>query len=652
MSNPGHMLARRIGGPGLARALGRMRRRSILLGRYPHIVSLLILFVPLLLIAVIGKMARIESQYFSVLEIADFLRSEIFFITAVLFLWSGAILVTRSGFWRWIHVAAASLLWLIICVTEVLGTGYQLTTGDNGFTYPLLVYSIKKLPELAPLVSAEMSKAIIPFSVLALLSGLLLWSLIYLYRRTGGRQRVRHGHRPELGKILIALSPAALIVAGLPGYYSNDLLASRSMTVNAVLDAIDLLIGEPRADPIRDTFPTAARLVPAGDAPPANLAIIILESTRAQAVTVYNPDLATTPFLDELAKSSMVAENAYTLVPQTSKALVAILCGLESYLRRAVREARPDRGVPGKCLARLLRDIGYRTAYFQSATGTFELRHGLVRNFGYETFISGDEMDAAGFEKANYFGFEDNIMLGPSRQWLEDASGKPFFVTYLTNTPHHPYLAPKRYGSHDFAADEEFNRYLNSVHYLDHFVAELIGQYKDLGLYDNTVFIILGDHGEGFGEHGRKQHITTIYDEGVHIPFLVHDGRAPEGARVGHPVSVLDVLPTAAAMLGLEIEDGEYPGWSITVRPDDAPVMVHCWRERQCMAMIEGDFKLVNHFGNRPDELFNLRLDEAERNDITADFPQLSALMGERLKAWRAGVRAYYRAYYRIMKAR
>ncbi|MFQ5534031.1 MAG: sulfatase-like hydrolase/transferase [Sphingomonadales bacterium] len=637
-----------------SRLLRRFRRRLRLIGGYPHIVSLLILFGPLLALVLAGKLARIDSQYFSIFEIADFLRSEIFFIASIMLLWGGMILAARTGLWRWVFTLIAAVLWLVICLTEVFGTGYQLTTGDDGFTYPLLVYAVKKLPQIAPMFTAEISKAIIPLLALGALIGLFGIAFGYLARRAGKRRTLKNRHNRKLGGMLVALSPAALIIAGLPGYYSNDLLASRALTVNAVLDVLDLVLNrEPRTEPLRASFPTEARLVSAmkgADHP--NLVIVVLESTRAQAVSVYNPGLETTPFLDQLAKTSTVAERAYAVVPQTSKSLVSILCGLESYLRRAVREARPDRGVPGKCLAGLLRDFGYQTAYFQSATKSFELRAGLVANFEYQTFLSGDEMDPAGLEEANYFGYEDGIMLGPSRQWLEQLGDRPFFTTYLTNTPHHPYLAPKRYGIHDFAENKELNRYLNSVYYVDHFVRDLIGQYKELGLYDNTVFIIMGDHGEGFGEHGRKQHITTIYDEGLRVPLLIHDGRNPQGATIEHPVSALDVLPTAIDLMGLRLEDGEYAGGPMLQRPDDAAVMSHCWRERQCMALVRGDIKLIHHFDNRPDELFDVAADPGEKHDIAADFPDIARAMRGELKAWRAGVNAYYRAYYRMMKSR
>ena len=150
-------------------------------------------------------------------------------------------------------------------------------------------------------------------------------------------------------------------------------------------------------------------------------------------------------------------------------------------------------------------------------------------------------------------------MLGPSEEWLEGHKDGPFVATYETIGPHHQYLAPeKRYGREEFDEEDTVNRYLNSVRNQDFFLKNLFDQYKRLGLYEDTVFVLYGDHGEAFGEHGRFQHDNVPYEEGVKIPLLVHDTtrRFENGERVEAPVSQLDLLPTVVDLLGYEIEGG------------------------------------------------------------------------------------------------
>ncbi|CAA9265181.1 MAG: hypothetical protein AVDCRST_MAG93-2371, partial [uncultured Chloroflexia bacterium] len=147
------------------------------------------------------------------------------------------------------------------------------------------------------------------------------------------------------------------------------------------------------------------------DAPPAsllptgseqrNVVLILLESTRAQSLTPYDEDLETTPFLDELAKNSLLAEQAYATVPYSTKANVAINCGIFSHPVQVSYGLLPEAesgGIPTECLPDLLNDQGYSTAYFTPSTKNFENFGDLVNNFGYEelySFESLDEQDSA-----------------------------------------------------------------------------------------------------------------------------------------------------------------------------------------------------------------------------------------------------------------
>ena len=225
-----------------------------------------------------------------------------------------------------------------------------------------------------------------------------------------------------------------------------------------------------------------------------NVVLIHLESTRAQSITPYNEDLKTTPFLNELAKSSLLAERAYVVLPRSSKGSVAINCGIEPPLYSGP-EFEPG-GIPARCLASLLKDQGYNTVFFQSATSSGF--GDLVENFGYEEFYPPSAMGTEGFAETNTFGYEEDIMLKPSEQWLKEHRDEPFVAEYFTGTGHYGYeCLGTRYGTEDFAEDDELNRYLNCLRLQDIFLKNLFDQYEELGLYENTIFVLFGDHGEG-----------------------------------------------------------------------------------------------------------------------------------------------------------
>ena len=115
-------------------------------------------------------------------------------------------------------------------------------------------------------------------------------------------------------------------------------------------------------------------------------------------MTPYNEAMATTPYLDELVKNSLLVERAYSTVPHTSKALVSVVCGIEPRPVRSISEALPGL-IPATCLPELLDQHGYHTVFFQSASEFFQDRRQLVANFGYQDFYPGESMKSRGFSK-------------------------------------------------------------------------------------------------------------------------------------------------------------------------------------------------------------------------------------------------------------
>jgi phosphoglycerol transferase MdoB-like AlkP superfamily enzyme len=350
------------------------------------------------------------------------------------------------------------------------------------------------------------------------------------------------------------------------------------------------------------------------------------------------------PFLDELAESSLLMERAYTTVPRSSKASVGVNCGIEPPLYPGP-EFEPG-GIPVPCLASLLKGQYYQTVFFASTSNTMDNFDAVARGFGYEEIYSSEVMDTDGFQVTNTFGYEEDIMLEPSEEWLKAHGDKPFMAEYFTGTGHYGYeCVPNRYGYESFSEDEEIDRYHNCLRMLDHFLENLFDQYKNLGLYEDTVFVLFGDHGEGFGEHGRYLHGDTIYEEGLRIPMLIHDPkRFQSGERVEELSSQIDILPTVLDVLGYEVRNGQYPGYSLLRQlPADRTLNFSCITNRKCLASLKGDEKYIHHYNNEPDELFDLSEDPSEEQNLASERSKVE--LDERrqnLLRWRAGVDAMY----------
>ena len=378
------------------------------------------------------------------------------------------------------------------------------------------------------------------------------------------------------------------------------------------------------------------------DASRWNVVVVILESTRASATSLYPPFHATTPALARLGSEGSVVERGYTVVPHTSKALTSILCGFEPPPSLSIISAR-EGGMSGRCLPDLLREEGYSTAYFQAPKRKFEQRPALVSNMGFDAFWAGDAAKQPQMEQVNYFGYEDDVMLEPSSRWLQGELEEPFVAAYLTNATHHPYGVPSDFERRRYVEPRELNDYLNAVAYEDGFLDKLVQQYKDQGLWDRTVFLVVGDHGEAFREHGLRVHDNVMYQEVLQVPLVFRIPNRP-AERLPGPFNQLSIVPTLLDAVGFDVASGGYAAPSMLQEPGNAEVFATCFRTEHCGAVVWGDYKLIHHFGERPAELYNLADDPQEREDLAAQRPDDVARWGQALVDWRAAIRNTHRS--------
>lgn len=628
------------------------RSRSVLhRGDWIYLLSLL---VPLVAYDIALKVMRVtgQTQPPELLGFLDQIRSDVLFNIGFALMWIGLFSVFRLRALRGVMLVVFHLSCLLVLVLNTGSHFYYTTTGST-LDYDLIVRTFQTFGEVSVVIATEVTTVrmfLISFVLLYAVAGPAL--IIRLVSRgwhvpslaSGGFEG---GYRAvvAIGGVTVAL----VTLSALPSMTG----ASNTFTRDTVMNLVMTEVASSRIDQARISanvkatdMPTDARLVETPDTEKKNVVMVFLESERASATSLYNDDLDTTPVLDELAENSLVAEDAYAVVPHTSKSMVAAHCGIEPPLDTNMTESEPD-GIPAQCLPDLLGEQGYNSAFFQSATQEFERRPQLVENFGYDDFRPLEELPKEGFDTVNYFGVEDDVMLGPSREWLRENSGQPFLASYLTITTHHDYNVPPDFEKKRYVEDDLYNDYLNTVAYQDRFLGKLIQQYKDLGLYEDTVFVVMADHGEGFGEHnGLMQHDNTIYDEGTKIPLLIHDGGGAfaGGETIEKPVQNISVLQTVSDLLGYRIENDTYRGYSLLHEeaiPDE--LRISCWTEDRCMSLIEGDQKYIYHFSNRAEEFFDLSDDPLEEEDIIGEKSADEVRrMRYDLLGWQAQVRVNY----------
>lgn len=374
-----------------------------------------------------------------------------------------------------------------------------------------------------------------------------------------------------------------------------------------------------------------------------NVVVIMLESVRAISTTVHQPALPTTPFLQKLSKDGLMVEDMSVVYPRTNGAWMAILGGqypltIEG-VTRWTAENRRQRRIHG--LPFLLAGQGYATAFFTPTDLNFLDEIDIVRALEFEHIVSDPELRKDGENRTNYLGGADESMIDPILEWsaVQQKAGRPFMTAIMTNVGHHPYQPPENWKTVQFpgVTDERLNNYYNCLLYIDGFLDKLIQGYTKLGLRDNTVFVILGDHGQSFGEHGLQQVFNGLYQEGVQTPALIYAPGVPElkglirGAR-----QQVDVLPTVLELLGYKAEGGRLPGVSLLSPPDlDRYLFMSTSMDGSALAVRQGSLKYIYRYDRNPMEVFDLASDPTESKSLVLAEEQITRIKREMLE-WKA----------------
>lgn len=622
-------------------------------------IYLLSLLLPLALYNVALKVVRVISQELTPgpLGFFDQVRSEMLFNLGYVALWVGLFTVFRKGAARLVVLAAFHLSTLLVVVLTTSAHFYYETTGSP-LSLNVIALTFSSFGEIQGIIAAEAK-----IWMIWLLSAVLFYvaagpALITRMAQRGWYMPTWTAKGPAFVRAAVFASAFALAgLSALPSITGASDAFTRDALVNMFVTEVEKVryadVEPDVGAALASQRPPSQTELRAGDGQKRNVVMVYLESTRANATTPFDeqqkslpPEEQVTPFLQQLSKTSLKAEQFNAVVPHTSKSLTASHCGLAPPMDTETSEADED-SLPSKCVPELLEEKGYESAFFQSATQDFERRRELIGNFGYDEFYPLESLPTEGYDQVNYFGYEDKIMLNPSRQWLSENGDEPFLASYLTVTTHHDYNVPSDFEKHRFAKKDQLNDYLNTLHYQDQFLEELFQQYKDMGLYDETVFVVVGDHGEAFGEHGLSQHDNVPYNEGTHVPFFVHDPQNPRPARYEAPANHTDILPTLMDALGYGIKGGEYPGSSLLgPEKEDRIHRMSCYQPFTCLMSIEGDEKYIYHYGNKPEEYYDLSEDPLEKNNI-ADEQSKKELKSRRkdLLSWKAGVDKIYEEY-------
>jgi arylsulfatase A-like enzyme/Flp pilus assembly protein TadD len=353
--------------------------------------------------------------------------------------------------------------------------------------------------------------------------------------------------------------------------------------------------------------------------PGANVLLITLDTTRADHLGCYGGDAEVTPTLDSLAAGGVLFEQALATAPITLPSHASMLTGM-SPLQHGVRNngmfTLPE---SVETLADTLSAKGYDTAAFVSAS-VLARRYGLGRSFGHY-----DDDLSQGRHHGNRMVPErpGDVTLAAALEWFEGREGNsPFFCWFHLYDPHQAYDPPPEFRRR-FVNDP----YTAEIAFADAVIGELLAYLEEHHLLDETIVTVVGDHGEGLGEHGETTHAILLHQATLRVPWILAGPRLPKAVRISTPVGGADVAPTLATLVGVRPPNaGSGDGRSLLPilrgnpegfedRPLYAETMLphfqYGWSPLQ--AVRRGPWELVN---GRRHELFNLDRDPRELVDV------------------------------------
>jgi len=406
---------------------------------------------------------------------------------------------------------------------------------------------------------------------------------------------------------------------------------------------------------------------------PLNVLIISIDTLRADHLSCYGYQRQTTPNIDLLADDSYLFSNAYTTLPGTLPAHTSLLTSL--YPRQLSLHANGI-VVSSKVttLAEILESSGYSTAAFIS-TSALDARYGL--NQGFQT----------------YSGVGDTKLELPATdtvsgaiQWLGGHKNETFFLFVHFFDPHTRYNAPEDYRKKFDVPNEgepledyifiqnpgQFTpervrdiiaAYDAEIAYADWAVGKLLEELDKLGLKEDTIVVLVSDHGESLDEliksHGYAfDHGEFLYTHQLHIPLIIRmpSGTSQEkGVVQTTPVSIIDVMPTILDSLKIRSPDYMAGTSLLPLLFGQTKAYGPVFSERRSFetppkpyfagddySIIEDKWHLI--FSTiRESELYNLSEDDREKNNLSNQAKKIEALESK-IESWRKQIKPLFGA--------
>jgi arylsulfatase A-like enzyme len=273
--------------------------------------------------------------------------------------------------------------------------------------------------------------------------------------------------------------------------------------------------------------------------------LITIDTLRTDHVRCYGYEKIETPAIDGLAKDGIRFSHAFTPSPITNTSHTTILTGLMPSVHRVTDFAIPL-AAEHPTWAELLSAQGYHTAAFIGAVilDSKALAPGLDRGFDFYDNFPEQSKTKSRWGRVERRGMD---VVQHAEAWLTAHPRGPHFVWVHLYDPHDPYEPPPPY-----SLTYKERLYDGEIAYADSALGKFLTYLKAHNWCQNAIIVVVGDHGEGLGEHREETHGIFLYDSTIHVPLIFKlPARSSAATVVDAQVRTTDILPTVLDLVGI-----------------------------------------------------------------------------------------------------
>jgi len=266
-----------------------------------------------------------------------------------------------------------------------------------------------------------------------------------------------------------------------------------------------------------------------------NLVFISIDTVRDDALQLYNPNGAPTPSLNRISENGYVFTDVIAQVPFTLPSHCTMLTGtypMKHLVQENIKARLPDKALT---LAELLKQNGHQTAGF---IGSIVLAASVGISQGFDQYD--DVFTLSDIKFADLGGVQKTAdeVYQSFRRWFDKKPPGKFFAFVHFYDAHIPYEPPPEFIPKTITRE---GMYKGELQYIDSVIGKLYDGLAQQGIWENTILVITGDHGEMLGEHGEYGHGYFVYQPAVRVPLVIQLPKRVEKTVIKGPVQLVDI---------------------------------------------------------------------------------------------------------------